>query len=148
MNMRGLSLALLLLLAVGVLGYVAMNPFHLDKRPVVTTPIHEATAPPSAEKLPAKGKAEDEASGVRADGDWLIVTASFTHDDASAVQVKRSVLERGGFAATVIDTNKYPLLTPNLWAVVVGPYESRDKANTALLRVRTMVPDAYVKRAR
>jgi hypothetical protein len=51
--------------------------------------------------------------------------------------------------AVVADSNEYPMLTPGLWVVALGPYATREEANAALGRVHDpRVPDAYVKRGR
>ncbi len=122
-RLRSVLVTLLILFAAGASGYLALRGFHSDKK-------------------------ADATPGVSAQGNWLIVTGSFARKDSSAAEQRRAAITRAGFAATVIDTNEYPLLTPDLWAVILGPFESRDKANTVLVRLRDTVPDAYVKKGR
>jgi len=157
LNLRRFSLAFFLLLIVGAIGYFAVNRLHSNKRPADRARSEEKTALSSQEKTarpsveeppPSLGASEHPRTGVSLEGDWLIVTGSFARKDSSEAQKKRSALAQAGIAATVIDTEEYPLLAPNLWAVIVGPFESREKANGALARIRKTVPDAYVKRGR
>jgi hypothetical protein len=131
---RAFAVPLTLLLAVGAIGYFAINAMYSDKQTMVPAPIQEQT-----ERQP------DRTSAM---GDWLVVAGSFGRADASAAEQRRIALTGAGHAATVIDTNEYPLLAPNLWAIIVGPFKSREMANAALARVKAIVPDAYVKKGR
>jgi len=81
-------------------------------------------------------------------GQWLIIVGSFSREDNLAAEQRRSTLARTGFETIKIDTNEYPLLRPNLWAVAIGPFPSQEMATTALAKVKGTIPDAYVKQAR
>lgn len=129
----GLS-ALALLLVAGVIGYLATNSIQSDKK---------AIEPPQIQEQP-----DNPPSPARAERDWLIIAGSFGRTDTSAAEKRRLALAGTGLEVTMIDTTDYPLLTPNLWAVVVGPFESKETASAALARVKMTVPDAYVKKGR
>jgi cell division septation protein DedD len=143
---RRLAATLAVLIAAGTIGYFAINRSPSEKV-IVTAPSPALQQPPS-QQVPSRQQPEGKPARVSAAGDWLIVTGSFARKDASAAERSRIVLERAGLEAKVIDTNEYSLLTPNLWAVVIGPFESRDMANEALARIKATVPDAYVKKGR
>lgn len=81
-------------------------------------------------------------------GAWLVVAGSYPHADDSAAERKRLAIIRSEQDAVVIDSNEYPLLTPNLRVVAIGPFESKEMAKASLARVKLMVPDAYVKKGR
>ena len=141
LSLRRIAAALVVLLVAVIIGYFATNKFPTQK-PIGPTPS------PTSQEEPSQPQRESKPPRVNATGGWLIVTGSFARQDASAAEQKRDVLTRAGLEARVIDTNDYPLLTPNLWAVVVGPFESRDLANETLPRVKATVPDAYAKKGR
>ena len=79
---------------------------------------------------------------------WLVIAGSFARTDSSGAEQRRLMLARAGYAAITVDTNEYPLLRPDLWAVVVGPFESQAQADAILVKVKDVVPDAYVKQGR
>ncbi len=130
-GMQGVGLVLLSFLVIGAIGYFFLRPHYTDK-----------TAIPSAPGQVQQHREGDVASPA---GAWLIVAGSFGQTARPAADRKRTTLVRAGFDANVIDSNAYPLLTPNLWVVAIGPFESRERANAVLSHVRGTVPDAYVK---
>lgn len=81
-------------------------------------------------------------------GSMLIVAGSFARGERAAAEQRRQLLAGAGIESSVIDSNNYPLLTPNLLVVAVGPFASKDDVEAALRRTRNVVPDAYPKRAR
>ena len=81
-------------------------------------------------------------------GAWLVVAGSYPHADDSAAERRRLAIIRSEQDAVVIDSNEYPLLTPNLRVVAIGPFESKEMAKASLTRVKLVVPDAYVKKGR
>lgn len=76
---------------------------------------------------------------------WLVVAGSFGRADSAAAEQRRAELVRAGYNAVTIDSNAYPLLTPDLWVVAIGPFESRNLAEPALMHVLSTVHDAYIK---
>ena len=85
------------------------------------------------------------ATGVPKDS-WVVVTASFKRFERQRAEDQLAKLKRAGIPATILDSNDYPLLTPDLWVVAVGPFTSKQEANAALVQVKSSVPDAYVKK--
>lgn len=86
--------------------------------------------------------------GVAPAGNWLVVAGSFARSERQDAYVRQAELVEAGFEARVIDSSEYPLLTPNLWVVVLGPFDSRETASTALSRIKSRVSDAYLKMGR
>lgn len=128
LNTRAIAVTLVFLLTVTVVGYFV---FHNPKPPPVPPPLVSAQTSSA--------------------GNWLVVAGSFPRADdkaAEAAKKRRDEFLNAGLKAAVIDTNEYPLLTQNLRALIIGPFESRDEANSVLPLVRKSVPDAYVKQGR
>ncbi len=85
------------------------------------------------------------ATGVPKDS-WVVVAASFKHFERQRAEDQLATLTRAGIPATILDSNDYPLLSPDLWVVAVGPFASKQEANAALVQVKSSVPDAYLKK--
>jgi cell division protein FtsN len=81
-------------------------------------------------------------------GEWLVVAGSFARGERAAAEQRRQLLAAAGVEASIVESNQFPLLAPNLLVVAVGPFESKDEVEAASRRARTVVPDAYPKRAR
>ena len=80
---------------------------------------------------------------------WLVIAGSWAADDpdtSAEARARQSVLSLQGFDAQIIHTNAYPNLSPNLTAVVVGPF-NQAQAEVQLLAVRVRVSDAFIKKA-
>lgn len=154
---RRAVITLLTVLAVGVLGYLLVAPLRADRRAIdpperplqndpalAGRPSETRTADPSSRDVQAERSRET----ARPSGSWLVVAGSFSRDELQAAERHRLRLARAGLDTSVIDSNDYPLLTPNLWVVAIGPFESRETAGAALSRVRATLPEAYAKMGR
>jgi len=128
-----IAIAAVALVAIG--GYLALRP---DPPP----PVAPRTSDDPAPRLPPP------AAQVAPAGEWLVVAGSFARSERRNADRRQMVLAEAGFEARVIDSSEYPLLTPQLWVVVLGPFDSRATANAALERLEPRVADAYVKKAR
>jgi hypothetical protein len=106
----------------------------LRERNVRSAATQAAAAAPPARATPA--------------GEWLVVAGSFARGERAAAEQRRQLLAAAGVEASVVDSNQFPLLAPNLLVVAIGPFESKDEVEAASRRARTVVPDAYPKRAR
>lgn len=118
-----------------IVGYLAFGPDPTP--PAATRASTDATPrrpPPVLKDSPA--------------GEWLVVAGSFARSERRNADRRLMALAEAGFEARVIDSSDYPLLTPNLWVVVLGPFDSRETANAALERLKPRVSDVYLKRAR
>lgn len=135
---RTVLVALLAVFAIGIAGYFVVGSLQTGKQHVPS---------PSIPMQAARDRAVT-ADATRSGGSWLVVAGSFGRDDLQSAERHHLRLTRAGLDSTVIDSNDYPLLAPNLWVVAIGPFESRETANAALSRVRTTVPDAYTKMGR
>jgi cell division protein FtsN len=107
---------------------------------------------PSAEKpiIVEQQRPTPDANSVQpvARNRWLVIAGSFARTDSRGAEQRRLTLARAGYEAITVDTSDYPLLRPDLWAVVVGPFESQAQADAMLAKVKDVVPDAYVKQGR
>ena len=160
-GLRGVAVAIALLLSIGVVGYLFFGPPHIKQKAVVSPPNQGhpelspgSTANSSLSPVGSEGSStnsgtpERKGDAVTPTGAWFIVAGSFGHADRQSAENQRIALARAGFDAAMIDSSAYPLLKPNLWVVAIGPFESRDAANAALPRLKGTVADAYVKRGR
>jgi hypothetical protein len=80
--------------------------------------------------------------------EWLVIAGSFRPGERKRAFQARDILARAQIKADVVESNDYPLLAPGLVITMVGPFESRAAANSALTLVRRTIPDAYVKKGR
>jgi hypothetical protein len=127
-----IAIATLALVAIG--GYLALRSD--APAPVTTRVPADATPrrPPPVEAVAA--------------GDWLVVAGSFARSERRDADRRQMAMAEAGFEARVIDSSEYQLLAPNLWVVVLGPFDSRETANAALARLKPRAPDAYVKKGK
>jgi len=78
---------------------------------------------------------------VQANDDFYVITGSHK----TQAQAQQESVVKGGW---VLNTNFYKQLTPNLYAVVRGPFKTKDAANEKLNELKTDGhPDSYVKNA-
>ena len=127
---RKILLAAIVLLAVGIGAYLAFRP----PPTAVQSSLHDE---PSSRPPP---------QGVAPAGDWLVVAGSFTRNERRNADARLAALASAGLNARIIDSSEYPLLTPNLLVVVLGPFESREMASAELGRLKPHMADAYVKK--
>lgn len=149
--------------AFGTVGYLGMSSRFAGSKAVLQQLPKEHPAPNPGEvtRLPTQEKRTSEPSVVlrpptqekpapkpnqasRRDS-WLVVAGSFGRADSAAAEQRRAELVRAGYKAVTIDSNAYPLLTPDLRVVAIGPFESRNMAEAALMHVLSTVHDAYIK---
>jgi hypothetical protein len=133
--MRWVIVAVIVAVIAG-LGWWAWRSPDVERRPVPVAPVA-----PDAPGRRAPTMPEAEAA-------WCVVAGSFPRRELEAAERRHLQAQRAELPARLLDSNDYPPLTPDLWVVCVGPFGSRDAANELLPRVRSLVPDAYVKRAR
>lgn len=80
-------------------------------------------------------------------GNWLVIAGAWPPAEEYKIKTRLSLLAGNGIAASAIRTDKYPLLTPGLVAVVVGP-TSKESALEKLDTIKALVPDAFIKEGR
>ncbi len=128
--------------ALGLLAVVGYLSSHGDDPgpPAVVQPPERVApkAPPSA----AESVRDSAAQG------WLVIVSSLRQNERRDAEGLRNRLVASGIEATVIDSNDYSLLTPNLLVVGIGPFATREAANAALARIKPQHSDAYVKKGR
>lgn len=131
---RVLAIIVICLLVVSAVGYWLFTKNDLNK-----------TGPPLS---PSRNEIVNNTRQPKDAGQWLIIAASVRNPEDAGLERKFAELTEAGFEATLIETNNYPLLAPNLWVVAIGPFDSIEKANRVLSRVKVKIPDAYVKKGR
>ena len=125
--------ALLVLAALGI-GVLALRPNDNRLAPTPQPPVPTASTAATPPSVPT--------------GAWLVVVGSFARAERAAADQHLAAMQRAGMAPVLVDSSQYALLTPSLWVVTLGPFDSRADANTALEKARSVVPDASVKKAR
>lgn len=135
---RSVFIALLSVFAIGIVGYFVVGSLQ---------PGQQHAPSPAIPMQVARDRAVT-ADVTRPGGSWLVVAGSFGRDELQAAERLHVRLTRAGLDTAVIDSNDYPLLTPNLWVVAIGPFESRDATSAVLARAKGVVPDAYAKLGR
>lgn len=111
------------------------------------------TKPPEVAQLPERVSPKAPPSAVAPSREsaaqgWLVIVSSVRKSERRDADSLRNRLVAAGIDATLIDSNDYPLLTPNLLVVGLGPFATRDAANAALAQVKPQHSDAYVKKGR
>ena len=89
--------------------------------------------------------AETKRSAQAVSGSWLVICGSFARTQHEQAQEKLMYLREKGYDARIVDTNQYPNLRKDLWAVVTSS-SSREQAES--LRRRTLsegIRGCYVK---
>src|ERR1044072_6360709 len=82
-----------------------------------------------------------------ATGNWFVILGSYSRQDTEKAKQRLQYIQNLGHQATIIDTDSYPKLGNGLFSVVLGPYSKSDAINS-LARLKSAVPDAYIKSAR
>ncbi|MEO6392531.1 MAG: hypothetical protein ABIP75_11810 [Pyrinomonadaceae bacterium] len=83
-----------------------------------------------------------------ADGEtWFVIVGTYAKNARPAAEQKLLEVKAAGYDATIIDTNDYPNLSPNYWAVVSGPY-SQSRALTVKSEMYVDFPEVYMKSGR
>lgn len=133
------------LVAVAALAVVAVAAYLvLRPAPAPVTQVRPSATP--APDAPTRRPAP--ASQVAPSAAWLVVAGSFDRSDRRRADRQMTMLAQAGFDARVVDSSDYPLLTPNLWVVALGPFDSREAGEAALGRLKPQMSDAYLKKAR
>ncbi len=149
---RFVLVGLVAIVAAGIVLY-SNGPWNSQKKATAVQPstavaperppeprVSDRQLEPAAPKPPV-------ATGAPQDS-WVVVAASFKHFEKQRANDQLATLKRAGISATILDSNDYPLLTPDLLVVAVGPFATKQEANAALVGVKSGVPDAYVKKGR
>jgi hypothetical protein len=76
---------------------------------------------------------------------WFVVLGSFPKANRTGAENILGRARRSGLQAAIVDTDNYPNFTGGLWAVVVGPFASKELADNSKNAAKGLIPDAYVK---
>lgn len=106
------------------------------------TKAQTAVAPAVKEATPPKPPVDKAPSPTT--GTWLVILQTLSKAERGKADQRTSVLRSLGYEARVVDTNQYPKLRNGFLAVVLGPY-SKNEAQNALKKVRSVAPDSYLK---
>ena len=77
-------------------------------------------------------------------GTWLIILQTFAKAERSKANKKLALLRSLGYDVHLVDTDRYPNLKKGLLVVAIGP-QSKDAAEHALNKVRSVAPGSYLK---
>lgn len=77
-------------------------------------------------------------------GTWLIILQTFAKAERSKANKKLALLRSLGYDVHLVDTDHYPNLKKGLLVVAIGP-QSKDAAEHALNKVRSVAPGSYLK---
>lgn len=78
---------------------------------------------------------------------WFVIIGTYAKNARAAAEQKLLKVKAAGYEATIIDTNDYPNLSPNYWAVVSGPY-SQSQALSVKAEMYGDFPEVYIKSGR
>lgn len=80
------------------------------------------------------------------DHNWFVIVGSYPKRQRNNADARASYVQGKGYNMAVYDSNDFEGLTPGLWVVMDGPY-TQSHAQGILNNVRSVVRDAYIKRA-
>jgi hypothetical protein len=75
---------------------------------------------------------------------WFVIVGSYAKNARAAAEQRLLEVKAAGYDATIIDTDDYPNLSPNYWAVVSGPY-SQANALAVKSDMYDDFPEVYTK---
>ena len=75
---------------------------------------------------------------------WFVIVGSYSKSTRAAAEQRLLEVKAAGYDAQIIDTDDYPGLSPNYWAVVSGPY-SQANALTVKSDMYDDFPQVYMK---
>ncbi len=111
-----------------------------DKMKQAAIQPDEEPAPPPLRKKP-RPQPELQSAG---NFGWAVIVGSYQRSETSKARAKLKAARAQGFDAQMINTDHYDLLTPGLYAVVIGA-SSRNSALSLASDVQNYFGDAYAK---
>ena len=75
---------------------------------------------------------------------WLIIVQTFSKNERSRANQRKSLLRGHGYETEVISTDSYSNLRPGLLVLAMGPF-SRRAAEQRLSELRAVAPQSYIK---
>lgn len=76
---------------------------------------------------------------------WFVVAGSFPEDRRSDAEDRLRRVRGAEQEARIVHSHDLPAFRNGLWAVVVGPFASKNTADDRRRTIESLVPDAYVK---
>ena len=75
---------------------------------------------------------------------WLIIVQTFSKNERSRANQKKTLLRGHGYETEVISTDSYSNLRPGLLVLAMGPFSKR-AAEQQLSQLRAVAPQSYIK---
>ncbi|MDR1037497.1 MAG: SPOR domain-containing protein [Deltaproteobacteria bacterium] len=86
------------------------------------------------------------ATGERLPEAWLVIVESIPKSKREEAEQARARQKRKGVDLSIMDTDAYPRLKSGLWALALGPYDSKREAEAAAAAIKPKVKDLMVRR--
>jgi hypothetical protein len=77
-------------------------------------------------------------------GTWFVIVQTFAKAERSKANKQLGILRSLGYNVHLVETDDYPNLRRGFLAVAIGP-QSKRATEHALIKVRSVAPEAYVK---
>ncbi|MDR1166715.1 MAG: SPOR domain-containing protein [Deltaproteobacteria bacterium] len=77
---------------------------------------------------------------------WLVIVESIPKSARDKAEEALTRQKRKGIDLSLIDTDAYPRLKNGMWALALGPYESKAEADLAAAEIKPKVRDLMVRR--
>jgi hypothetical protein len=110
----------------------------------------DGTVPPSSnpisvprELIPPGGSA---ATGEKLPEAWLVIVESIPKSQRDKAEEAQARQRKKGVTLSIMDTDAYPRLKSGLWALALGPYDSKKAAENAAADIKPKVRDLMVRR--
>jgi hypothetical protein len=87
-----------------------------------------------------------QASDVKPPEAWLVIVESIPKSQRDKAEEALARQRRRGVELSIMDTDAYPRLKSGLWALALGPYDSKREAEAAAAAIKSKVKDFMVRR--
>jgi hypothetical protein len=77
---------------------------------------------------------------------WLVIVESIPKTARQEAERSLARHKKKGVALDLLDTDAYPKLKSGLWALAMGPYDSKKEAETAAATLKPKVKGLMVRR--
>jgi hypothetical protein len=105
-----------------------------------------APAAPATISVPRELVTPAGAPGQRLPEAWLVIVESIPKSKREEAEQAQARQKRKGVDLSIMDTDAYPRLKSGLWALALGPYDSKREADAAAAAIKPKVRDLMVRR--
>ncbi|MDR1080916.1 MAG: SPOR domain-containing protein [Deltaproteobacteria bacterium] len=103
-------------------------------------------AAPAAITVPRELVTPAGAPGQRLPEAWLVIVESIPKSKREEAEQAQARQKRKGVDLSIMDTDAYPRLKSGLWALALGPFDSKREADAAAAAIKPKVRDLMVRR--